>query len=79
VQEYQGYSVARAFKKMWVTEGVKGFFKGNGVNCLKVAPFHGIEFYSYDVYKSNMFKGKGKNELNYTERLICGSLTGITS
>ncbi|OII72622.1 carrier protein [Cryptosporidium andersoni] len=32
--------------------GISGFFRGNGVNCLKVAPELGLKFYIYEYYKS---------------------------
>lgn len=33
------------------TEGYSSMFKGNGVNCLRIAPFQAIEFYFYEIYK----------------------------
>ena len=37
--------------KMIKTEGILSMWKGNGVNCIRVAPFSGIEFYTYDKLK----------------------------
>ena len=62
---------------MWETEGIKGFFKGNGVAVLKNAPFASLEFYFYELFKNNLLKGKPKNEQTFTEKLLCGALTGI--
>jgi len=37
---------------MWRNEGMYGFFKGNGVNVVRIAPFSAFEFFFYEVYKS---------------------------
>ena len=61
------------------TEGMLGFFKGNGMTVLKITPFSAAEFYFYEVYKSNLYPGKEKHQLGYTPKLICGSITGVTA
>ena len=45
----------KSFKHMWKIEGVLGFFKGNGMNIIKIVPFSALEFYSYEVFKSNLY------------------------
>jgi hypothetical protein len=40
---------------MYQLEGYKGFFKGNGITMAKIIPFSAIEFYFYEVYKSNLY------------------------
>ena len=62
---------------MWRTEGMMGFFKGNGVAVLKNAPFSALEFYFYELFKNNLLKGKPKNEQTFAEKLMCGGLTGV--
>ena len=64
---------------MGQTEGVLGYFKGNGLTILKIAPFSAIEFYCYELYKSNLFPGLAKHELSYMQKLIAGGLTGVTA
>ena len=56
-----------------------GFFKGNGMTVLKIAPFSAIEFYAYEVYKSNLFPGLEKHQLTHWQKLVAGALTGITA
>ena len=56
-----------------------GYFKGNGLTILKIAPFSAIEFYFYEVYKSNLFPGLEKHQLSYWQKLIAGGLTGVTA
>lgn len=32
-------------------EGMRGYFKGNGVNCLRIFPNSALQFLSYETYK----------------------------
>ena len=45
----------KAFKYMFCKEGIRGFFKGNGINCAINAPFNAFEFYFYQFFKNNLF------------------------
>lgn len=67
--------MVEAFKFMWRVEGMKGFFKGNGVNVVKIAPFSAFEFYFYEVYKKYLFN----NPNTFTAKMVCGGLTGMTA
>ena len=42
---------------MYRKEGVLSFFKGNGVNVVRIAPFSGFEFFFYEFYKGHIFGG----------------------
>ena len=39
-------------------EGLIGFFKGNGMTVMKIAPFSAFEFYFYEVFKNNLYGHK---------------------
>lgn len=75
--EYQGKNLKEAFVYMWQKEGVKGFFKGNWVNIVKIGPFSALEFYFYEVYKHTLFPNAKKEDK--LPMVIAGSLTGITA
>lgn len=71
---------------LFKTEGVKGFFKGNGANCLKVAPTRGVQFLAFESFKVRLVAYKrGKMgladdvdvTLNPIERLIAGGFAGM--
>ena len=79
IKEYRGLGTIGSFKYMWQKEGMIGFFKGNGMTVLKIAPFSAIEFYCYEVYKSKLFPNKEKHEFTYMEKILCGGLTGMTA
>ena len=56
-------SIGPAVKKIWKEDGFRGFFRGNGINVVKVAPESAIKFYAYEMLKNvigdSMGKGKG--------------------
>jgi solute carrier family 25 (mitochondrial phosphate transporter), member 23/24/25/41 len=61
---------------MWQAEGLRGFFKGNSVNVIRIAPFTACQFFFYDLYKTNFFGG---STASGSSKLLCGGLTGMTA
>ena len=68
--------------------GVHRLWRGNGVNCLKVAPHSALQFASYDAFKQGLLRrrrsgsgtaGDAGAKLGLGERLLCGSLAGMTA
>lgn len=49
---------------MYREEGVRGFFKGNGTNCVKVVPASAIRFVSFENYKKVRWRLSGFFVLN---------------
>ena len=76
VVEYKDLSMLRSFQFMWQKEGMYGFFKGNGINVVRIAPFTAFEFFFYDFYKHSLFGGQTASNLS---KLLCGGLTGMTA
>jgi hypothetical protein len=62
--------------KLWALEGATGFYKGNGANCLKVAPTKGIQFVSFEFLKRQVLLWKRwcdiPEVLEPIERLVAG-------
>lgn len=75
--EYAGLNVSQSFVFMWKHEGLRGFFKGNGTNMIRVAPFSAFEFFFYEFYKKFFFSHKSNHD--YMPKLICGGMTGMTA
>ena len=76
VSEYKGLNTVQSFAYMWRNEGLYGFFKGNGVNTVRAAPFSAFEFFFYEVYKSTFFPD---GQVSNWSKLMCGGLTGMTA
>eukprot|EP01087_Luapelamoeba_hula_P002025 TRINITY_DN1179_c1_g3_i2.p1 TRINITY_DN1179_c1_g3~~TRINITY_DN1179_c1_g3_i2.p1 ORF type:complete len:498 (-),score=89.86 TRINITY_DN1179_c1_g3_i2:46-1539(-) len=72
--QYKG--VLDSLIKMWRSEGIAGFFKGNGINCIRIMPSSAIRFWSYEVYK-NIFGTA--THISNEGRLAAGALSGITA
>ncbi|KAI4375425.1 hypothetical protein MLD38_013291 [Melastoma candidum] len=68
-----------AIKNIWREGGVLGFFRGNGLNVMKVAPESAIKFYAYEMLKNAIVNAKGgedKAEIGAGGRLLAGGLAG---
>ena len=71
---------------LFKSEGVKGFFKGNGANCLKVAPTRGVQFFAFETFKKRLVSWKKMSmglpedadiSLSPIERLVAGGFAGM--
>ncbi|KAF6259403.1 mitochondrial carrier domain-containing protein [Scenedesmus sp. NREL 46B-D3] len=58
-------------------EGIAGFWKGNGLNLLRTAPFKALNFFSFDVY-SKMLSNVWTDGSN-SARFVAGAMAGITA
>lgn len=67
--------VMDAFKWLLKEGGVRGLWRGNGVNVFKIAPESAIKFAAYDSLK-RLVRGDVDRELALHERFIAGSLAG---
>lgn len=73
---------------LFKTEGIRGFFKGNGANCLKVAPTKGVQFFAFESFKVRLVSWKKKSlglsddsevKLTPIERLVAGGFAGMVA
>ena len=78
-QGYSGLGTVQSLKYMYKSEGMYGFFKGNGATVMKIAPFSAFEFYFYEIFKNALFPGVTKKDMTYMQAIISGGLTGITA
>lgn len=69
--------VGQAFAKIYKEEGVLSFWKGNGVNVIRVAPYAAAQLTSNDFYKS-LLQDEKTGKLGVKERLLAGALAGMT-
>ncbi|XP_057480770.1 calcium-dependent mitochondrial ATP-magnesium/phosphate carrier protein 2-like isoform X2 [Actinidia eriantha] len=74
-------SIGTAIKNIWWEGGFLGFFRGNGLNVLKVAPESAIKFYTYEMLKNVIgdIKGEGKDDIGASGRLVAGGLAGAVA
>lgn len=70
--------MAHCFKALYNEGGLLSFWRGNGINVLKVAPEHALKFMAYEQAK-RFIRGHSKTELNIIERFFAGAFAGIFS
>lgn len=68
--------VGQAFAKILREEGVLAFWKGNGVNVIRVFPYSSAQLASNDFYKRVLADEDGK--LSLPARLAAGACAGMT-
>ena len=72
------------FDRAWKADGWKGLFKGNGANCLKVAPSRGSQFLVFEFMKRRIVAGAfffaaAGTPLNAFTRLFAGGVAGMVA
>ncbi|XVE63794.1 hypothetical protein DITRI_Ditri07aG0048800 [Diplodiscus trichospermus] len=74
-------SILPAVKKIWKEDGILGFFRGNGLNVMKVAPESAIKFYAYEMLKNIIGESMGdtKEDIGASGRLIAGGVAGAVA
>ncbi|XP_052145213.1 calcium-dependent mitochondrial ATP-magnesium/phosphate carrier protein 3-like [Oryza glaberrima] len=74
-------TVLQAVKDIWREGSLRGFFRGNGLNVVKVAPESAIRFYAYEMLKEYIMKSKGENksDIGTSGRLMAGGLAGAVA
>ena len=68
--------VGQAFMKIYREEGILAFWRGNGVNVIRVAPYAAAQLSSNDLYKKMLTPEGGS--LGLKERLAAGAAAGMT-
>lgn len=75
VQPAQGAkytSVWGTLAKIGREEGLVGFFKGNGTNVVRIAPYSAVQFASYERYKKVRVRAERERARNAANDLFCG-------
>ncbi|XP_014222694.1 calcium-binding mitochondrial carrier protein SCaMC-2 isoform X1 [Trichogramma pretiosum] len=58
--------------------GIKSYWRGNGINVLKIGPETALKFAAYEQVKRQI-KGSDNRELSIYERFVAGSIAGGVS
>ena len=92
VQHITGYdggkrkygSVTQSLRTIYREEGIAGFYRGNGTNCVRVFPYVGTQFLCFETYKSLVLelranKNGDTNTLTPLQKLSVGAMSGVSS
>ena len=69
--------VWQAASKMYHEEGLRSFWKGNGVNVIRIFPYSAAQLASNDTYKRLL--ANTSSDLSVLSRLIAGACAGMTA
>ncbi|KAL4584664.1 hypothetical protein LXL04_009270 [Taraxacum kok-saghyz] len=72
-------SISSAVKNIWKEGGVLSFFRGNGLNVVKVAPESAIKFYTYEMLKNFIGGEEGQADIGTSGRLLAGGMAGAVA
>jgi hypothetical protein len=64
-----------AFATIYKEEGLRGFWKGNGVACLRLFPYSAVKFFVFDELKPLFLNKMGRLDPNMS--VVCGATAGI--
>jgi len=68
----------KTFSNVYKEEGLKAFWKGNGIACVRLFPYNAVQFASFNYLKV-VFTDPETGKLSAMNALISGSLGGITA
>ncbi|KAG8052428.1 hypothetical protein GUJ93_ZPchr0001g33019 [Zizania palustris] len=74
---YKGVGFLEAIAEIGKGEGLKGYWKGNLPQVIRIVPYSAVQLFSYEVYKK-IFRRKD-GELTVFGRLAAGACAGMTS
>jgi solute carrier family 25 phosphate transporter 23/24/25/41 len=72
-------SQMQALRRILAEEGVRGFFKGNGANCIRVFPYAGTQFLVFDQLADVVRKYTNRSVLTPMEKQFVGGMAGVCS
>ncbi|KAK4480933.1 hypothetical protein RD792_011791 [Penstemon davidsonii] len=73
----KGIGFIEALTLVGKEEGIKGYWKGNLPQVIRVIPYSAVQLFAYETYKK-LFRGKN-GELSIIGRLAAGACAGMTS
>ncbi|KAG0473638.1 hypothetical protein HPP92_015495 [Vanilla planifolia] len=73
----KGIGFLEAFALAGKEEGIKGYWKGNLPQVIRIIPYSAVQLFAYEVYKKLLSSKNG--ELSVIGRLCAGALAGMTS
>ncbi|KAI3447777.1 hypothetical protein Pfo_004442 [Paulownia fortunei] len=73
----KGIGFIEALTLIGKEEGIKGYWKGNLPQVIRVIPYSAVQLFAYETYKK-LFRGKD-GELSVIGRLTAGACAGMTS
>ncbi|KAG7395147.1 Hydrogenosomal carrier protein [Phytophthora boehmeriae] len=71
-------TIGQSLRQIHAEEGLRGYFKGNGANCVRVFPYVAIQFAVFERFKT-LLTSDGAVALSPMQKLSGGAIAGIVS
>ncbi|RLN52546.1 hypothetical protein BBJ29_005737 [Phytophthora kernoviae] len=71
-------TIGQSLRQIHAEEGLRGYFKGNGANCVRVFPYVAIQFAVFERLKTLLITD-GAEALSPMQKLLGGAFAGVVS
>ncbi|KAG3144309.1 hypothetical protein PI126_g14241 [Phytophthora idaei] len=71
-------TVGQSLRQIHAEEGLRGYFKGNGANCVRVFPYVAIQFAAFEKLQPILIS-EGAETLSTLQKLFGGAIAGVVS
>ncbi len=68
--------IVQSLQNIFRDEGLRGFFRGNGANVIRIVPFTATQFASYHLFRSIVTDGNVQS-ISPVNKFWCGVVSGI--
>ncbi|KAF3333399.1 mitochondrial substrate carrier family protein P-like isoform X2 [Carex littledalei] len=77
--EFQGSGLAGSFRKIFQTEGLLGFYRGNGASVARIIPYAALHYMAYEQYRRWIILAHPAVNQGPVLDLMAGSISGATA
>ncbi|KAI3900085.1 hypothetical protein MKW98_000985 [Papaver atlanticum] len=77
--EFQSIGLTGSFKKITNTEGISGFYRGNGASVARIVPYAALHYMAYEQYRRWIIEGFPDVRRGPVLDLVAGSFAGGTA
>ncbi|KAJ3146786.1 hypothetical protein HDU89_006041 [Geranomyces variabilis] len=75
-------AIVGGIRRIYQQGGIRSFYRGNGINVLKIAPESGMKFFTFETMKNAVARAEGVNHADYISvpgRFLAGGIAGLIS
>ncbi|KAJ3151633.1 hypothetical protein HDU86_006052 [Geranomyces michiganensis] len=75
-------AIIGGIRRIYNQGGIRSFYRGNGINVLKIAPESGMKFFTFETMKNAVARAEGVNHADYISvpgRFLAGGVAGLIS